>query len=107
MENDGVVLYSSVQNSTLNSERERSSIQIDGNVCIYYLFLFGTKSLALLLFDLLTTFLLLFGCAQEAAGIEYLLHSYPDFVAIGDIPLDSKSALDKVKTLNYYFPTHI
>ncbi len=35
IENGGVVLYSSVQNSTLNSVRERSSVPIDGNVCNY------------------------------------------------------------------------
>ena len=34
MEKDGVILYSSVQNSSLNSSTEPSSIQIDGNVCI-------------------------------------------------------------------------
>ncbi len=36
---------------------------------------------------------------QEAMGIEYLIHSYPDFVTVDSIPLESNSALDKVKLI--------
>lgn len=32
MEKDGVVMYNSVTNSTLNSERERTGLPINGNV---------------------------------------------------------------------------
>lgn len=105
MESESVVVYTGLQNTRCPHEKEPLAIDIHEQV--------SHTTVSMLTSSPVSSPQRAWGCGdeakcmcmyymQEAPGVEYLIQSYPNFVAISEIPIE-RSTHNKVNDLLFLF----